>query len=174
MHPSRPHDAGSYPPPVYAPAPNRTAAPPVGLLWWAGSTAVLGIVLGVFWWLGAPGGILFGDGRLPGTWLLRDLTLAGLELVAGVAVGTVLARRLGRPGGLRRLLAAVGGSILGSLLAVLVGTALGAWIGPHGSPEIPGSGFGLHSPGAAAIWPAAAALIVFAAALFDWLQRGRP
>ncbi|MHA7263862.1 hypothetical protein ACX80W_11750 [Arthrobacter sp. TMN-37] len=174
MHPSDPPGAGSYPPPVYAPAPNRTAAPPVGLLWWAASTAVLGVVLGGFWWLGAPGGILYGDNDLPGTWLLRDLTLAGLELVAGVAVGTVLARRLGRPGQVTRILAAVGGSVLGSLLAVLVGTALGAWIGPHAGSGIPGSAFGLHSPSAAAIWPAAAAAIVFAAGLFDWLQRGRP
>jgi hypothetical protein len=146
----------------------------VGLLWWAGSTAALGVVLGVFWWLGAPGGILHGDGLNPGTWLLRDLTLAGLGLVAGVAVGTVLARRSQRPGALPRLAAAVLGSVLGSLLSVLVGTALGAWAGPRGSAEVPGSDFGLHSWGSAAVWPAAVALIVFGAALFDWLQRDRP
>ncbi len=176
MHPSQQPEqgTGSYPPPVYAPARDRTAVPPVGLLWWAGSTAVLGLVLGVFWWLGAPGGILHGDGLNPGTWLLRDLTLAGLGLVAGVAVGTVLARRLERPGALQRLAAAVTGSALGSLLAVLVGTALGAWAGPQGSQEIPGSEFGLHSPGATAVWPATVALIVFGTALFAWLQRDRP
>jgi hypothetical protein len=156
---------GTYPPPVYSgPAPT-SPVPPSSLLWWAAATALLGPVLGVLWWFVSPGGGLYGDRSEAETWLNRDLVLAGLELVAGIVVGWLLTNRLERPGAWQRVCAAVAGSMLGSLLAVAVGQGLGVLFS-GGEPEFP---FVLRSLGAAAIWPAAAALVVFLASLLGLL-----
>ena len=156
---------GTYPPPVYSgPAPT-SPVPPSSLLWWAAATALLGPVLGVLWWFASPGGGLYGDRSEAETWLNRDLVLAGLELVAGIVVGWLLTNRLERPGAWQRVCAAVAGSMLGSLLAVAVGQGLGVLFS-GGEPEFP---FVLRSLGAAAIWPAAAALVVFLASLLGLL-----
>ena len=69
----------------------------------------------------AAAGRLFGDPTSADQWLLRDLTFAGLGLAAGIAVGTVVALQLALPAPTARILAAVGGSVLGSLLALGVG-----------------------------------------------------
>ncbi|AUZ87008.1 hypothetical protein ACX80U_05380 [Arthrobacter sp. TmT3-37] len=166
-------DTGSsnYPPPVYAVAEDRRSVPPAGVFWWLGSTILLGAVVGAGWWLLAPTGRLFGDPASADQWLLRDLTLAGLEFVAGIAVGTVVALRLGLPGVVARIVAAVGGSILGSVLALAVGEGLAFLFGPHGRAELPGSDFVLQSYGALLIWPAVAALIIFATALIGLARR---
>lgn len=173
MRASQEPDTGSsnYPPPVYAVAENRRSVPPAGVFWWLGSTILLGALVGVAWWLLAPTGRLFGDPEIPAGWVLRDLTLAGLELVAGVTVGTVVAVRLHRPGVVARILAAVGGSVLGSLLALAVGEGLAYLLGPHGREGVPGSEFVLQSYGALAIWPAVAAVIIFVTALIGLARR---
>ena len=156
---------GTYPPPVYSgPAPT-SPVPPSSLLWWAAATALLGPVLGVLWWFASPGGGLYGDRSEAETWLNRDLVLAGLELVAGIVVGWLLTNRLERPGAWQRVCAAVAGSMLGSLLAVAAGQGLGVLFSGRES-EFP---FVLRSLGAAAIWPAAAALVVFLASLLGLL-----
>lgn len=174
MRASQEPDTGSttYPPPVYAAAEDRRSVPPASVFWWLGSTILLGAILGAAWWLLAPTGRLFGDPSSVDQWVLRDLTLAGLELVAGIAVGTVVALRLRLPGVVERILAAIGGSILGSLLALGVGEGLAYLLGPHGRDELPGSDFELQSYGALVIWPAVAAVIVFVTALIG-LARGR-
>lgn len=161
----------NYPPPVYSVAEDRRSVPPAGVFWWLGSTILLGAVLGAAWWLLAPTGRLFGDPSASDQWLLRDLTLAGLELVAGIAVGTVVALRLTLPAAVARILAAVGGSVLGSLLALAVGEGLAYLLGPHGQDGLPGSDFLLHSYGALAIWPAVAAVIIFTTALIGLARR---
>ncbi|MEC5199939.1 hypothetical protein RCH21_002178 [Arthrobacter sp. PL16] len=173
MRASQEPDAGSsnYPPAVYAVAENRRSVPPAGVFWWLGSTILLGAVIGVAWWLLAPTGRVFGDPVSADQWVLRDLTLAGLELVAGVAVGTVVAVRLRGPGVVARILAAIGGSVLGSLLALGVGEGLAYLFGPHGRDELPGSDFLLQSYGALAIWPAVAAVIIFVTALIGLARR---
>ncbi|MDN4612040.1 hypothetical protein [Arthrobacter burdickii] len=173
MHARQEPDTGSstYPPPVYAVAEDRRSVPPLGVVWWLGSTILLGVLVGASWWLLAPTGRLFGDPVSADQWLLRDLTLAGLELVAGIAVGTVVALRLGLPGVVPRILAAVGGSILGSLLALVVGEGLAHYVGPHGRDDVPGSAFLLQSYGALAVWPAVAAVIIFATALLGLSRR---
>lgn len=158
-------ERGTYPPPVYAgPAP-QTPVPPSSLIWWAAAMALLGPVLGVAWWLAAPGGALYGDRAAAETWLVRDLVLAGLELAAGVVVGWLLANRLELPGAWQRIATAVAGSLLGSVLAVAVGQALGALFS-GGDTEFP---FVLRSLGVAMIWPGAAALVVFLASLLGLL-----
>lgn len=175
MRASQQPDLGSsnYPPPVYAVAEDRRAVPPAGVFWWLGSTILLGALVGAAWWLLAPTGRLFGDPEVATEWVLRDLTLAGLELVAGIAIGTVVALRLGLPGVVARILAAVGGSVLGSGLALVVGEGLAYLLGPHGRDELPGSDFVLQSYGALAVWPAVAAVIIFATALIGLARRGR-
>ncbi|TKV28220.1 hypothetical protein FDK12_09655 [Arthrobacter sp. NamB2] len=173
MRASQEPDTGStnYPPPVYAVAEDRRSVPPAGVFWWLGSTVLLGAVLGVAWWLLAPTGRLFGDPVVATEWVLRDLTFAGLELLAGIAVGTVVALRLKLPGVVARILAAVGGSVLGSVLALGVGEGLAYLLGPHGRDELPGSDFVLQSYGALAIWPAVAAVIIFVTALIGLARR---
>lgn len=173
MRASQGPDTGSssYPPPVYAVAEDRRSVPPAGVFWWLGSTILLGAVLGAAWWLLAPTGRLFGDPEDAQQWVLRDLTLAGLQILAGIAVGTVVAVRLRLPGVVARIVAAVGGSILGSLLALGTGEGLALMLGPHGREDLPGSAFMLHSYGALALWPAVAAVIIFVTALIGLARR---
>ena len=163
--------ASNYPPPVYAVAEDRSAVPPAGVFWWLGSTVLLGVVIGTLWWLFAPAGRLFGDPADTQQWLLRDLTLAGLQLLAGIGIGVVVALRLRLPGVVARIIAAVGGSVVGSVLALFAGEALAFLLGPDGREDLPGSDFGLQSFGVLAIWPATAAVIIFATALIGLARR---
>jgi hypothetical protein len=163
--------SSTYPPPVYAVAEDRRSVPPAGIYWWLGSTVLLGVLLGVLWWLLAPTGRLFGDPGVAGDWVLRDLTLAALEFVAGLAVGTVVAVRLRLPGVVARVLAAIGGSIIGSALALGVGEGLAWLFGPDGRGDLPGSDFVLQSYGVLLVWPATAAVIIFATCLIGLARR---
>lgn len=158
-------EPGTYPPPVYAGPAAQTPAPPSPLLWWAAAMTLLGPVLGVLWWLAAPGGGLYGDRAAAETWLMRDLVLGGLELAAGIVVGWLLTNRIDVPGAWQRVCTAVIGSLLGSVLAVAVGQGLGALFS-GGNTEFP---FVLRSLGVAMVWPAAAALVVFLASLLGLL-----
>lgn len=158
-------EPGTYPPPVYAGHAAQTPVPPSSLLWWAAAMALLGPVIGVIWWFAAPGGGLYGDRATAETWLMRDLVLGGLELVAGIVVGWLLTNRMDLPGAWQRLCTAVAGSLLGSVLAVAVGQGLGSLFS-GGDAEFP---FVLRSLGVALIWPAAAALVVFLASLLGLL-----
>ncbi|MHA7273309.1 hypothetical protein ACX80Z_07740 [Arthrobacter sp. TMT4-20] len=158
--------AGSYPPPVYSVATEDTAVPPTSLLWWASTMVGLGLLMGMAWWFAAPGGGLYGDPAPEEAALVTDLTLGGLQLVVGIVVGWLLVQRMDLPGAWQRIGAAVGGSILGSVLAVLIGQWLGMMFGAD--PD-----FVLLSPGVAAIWPGAAALVVFVSTLIElaWGKR---
>lgn len=158
-------EPGTYPPPVYAGPAAQTPVPPSSLLWWAAAMTLLGPVLGVLWWFASPGGGLYGDRTVAESWLIRDLVLGGLELVAGVVVGWLLTNRLDLPGAWQRVCTAVAGSLLGSVLAVVVGQGLGSLFS-GGDTEFP---FVLRSLGVAMIWPAAAALVVFLASLLGLL-----
>ncbi|WP_051427175.1 hypothetical protein [Arthrobacter sp. H20] len=173
MRPSNPdaEHPGSYPPPVYAVATEDTAVPPTSLVWWACAMAGLGLLMGVVWWLAAPGGGLYGDPAPEEAQLLNDLTLGGLQLVVGLVVGWLLVQRMDLPGAWQRISAAVGGSLVGSVFAVAVGQWLGMMFGADTDPD-----FVLRSLGAAAIWPAAAALVVFVSSLIElaWGKRRSP
>ncbi|MHA7154944.1 hypothetical protein [Arthrobacter sp. TMN-50] len=168
MHPSNPdaEQPGSYPPPVYTVTTDATAVPPTSLLWWASAMAGLGLLMGVAWWFAAPGGGLYGNPAPEDAGLLSDLTLGGLQLLVGVVVGWLLVQRMDLPGAWQRIGATAGGSLIGSVLAVVAGQWLGRMFGAD--PE-----FVLHSLGAAAIWPAAAALVVFISTLIElaWGKR---
>jgi hypothetical protein len=164
-----PAEPGTYPPPVYAGPATQPPVPPSSLIWWAAAMTLLGPVLGVAWWLAAPGGGLYGDRATAETWLVRDLVLGGLELAAGIVVGWLLTNRLDLPGAWQRVGTAVAGSMVGSVLAVAVGHGLGALVS-GGDSEFP---FVLRSLGVAMIWPAAAALVVFLASLLGLLLDGQ-
>ena len=158
-------EPGTYPPAVYAGPAAETAVPPSSLIWWAAASTVLGPVLGVMLWFASPGGGFYGDRANAESWLIRDLVLGGLQLLAGVVVGWLLTNRIDLPGAWQRVCAAVGGSMVGSVLAVLVGQGLGALFS-GGDGEFP---FVLRSLGVALVWPAAAALVVFLASLLGLL-----
>lgn len=157
---------GAYPPPVYAGQAGQTTAPPSSLLWWAAAMAILGPVIGVLWWLAAPGGALYGDRTVADSWLGRDLVLGGLELAAGIVTGWLLTNRVDLPGAWQRVCAAVAGALLGSILAVAVGQGIGALFPGEEEAEFP---FVLRSLGVALVWPAATALVVFVASLLGLL-----
>ena len=161
----------TYPPPVYAVAEDRRSVPPAGIFWWLGSTILLGVLVGALWWLLAPTGRIFGDPGRAGDWVLRDLTLTALQFIAGIAVGTVVAVRLRLPGVVARVLAAIGGSVIGSALALGVGEGLAWMFGPHGRDDLPGSQFVLQAYGALLVWPATAAVIIFATCLIGLARR---
>ncbi len=174
---TQPPNAGAaqYPPAVYAQAVpgDLTSAPPASLLRWFSLTAAAGVVVGVLWWLLAPGGALYGSGEDTATWLPRDLVLGTLGLVAGVLVAAFLLPQRRRAGSYAKVLAAVVGSAAGSVIAWQIGTLAGALFGHTPSHPVSESiAFSLRSFGVLALWPAVCSLIVFAVTLVSLLRAG--
>ncbi len=165
-------------PAVAEPAP---AAPPRSskeALWLVLQPAA-GVLLGVLWWLLAPGGLnlvsgnpALADAANPGSWLPRDLVLAGLVLVAGCFTGVMLDGKLQGPTVGRRLTFALVGGALGGIVAWLVGLLTAQLFGPAPNPALgPGYGFTLRSFAVLVLWPAATAFITFVLALFGVLSK---
>ncbi|WP_052207178.1 hypothetical protein [Sinomonas humi] len=139
------------------------------VLRWLLAPLVAGIVLGVVWWLAAPGGRLYGDGSNYQDWLPRDLVFAGLGALAAVVVVIFVVRAHVRFGFAARYLAVLVGSGLGSLLMWLTGTGLGRVIGSSRTdPKVDGSAFGLDTLSALALWPAIVAIVVLALVTVLW------
>ncbi|MGO4147260.1 hypothetical protein AB4Y77_19420 [Paenarthrobacter sp. YAF11_1] len=170
-------------PTVHVPAVAEPAsAPPPGsskeTLWLVLPT-VAGVVVGVLWWLLAPGGLNFvsgnpalADASNPESWLPRDLVLAGLVLVAGCFTGVMLDGKLQGHNVGRRLTFALAGGALGGLVAWLVGLLAAQLFGPAPNPALgPGYGFTLRSYAVLLLWPAATAFITFVLALFGVLSK---
>src|SRR6478752_9838566 len=73
--------------------------PPARLPWkWFVAAAAGGVPAGLLWWLLAPGGLNFitrnpslASGTAPLVWLPRDLTLAGIMVLAGCLLAVFLA-----------------------------------------------------------------------------------
>ncbi|MBG0741431.1 hypothetical protein IV500_18875 [Paeniglutamicibacter antarcticus] len=167
--------AAQYPPAVYAKAVpgDLTSAPPASLLHWFSLTAAAGVVVGVLWWLLAPGGAFYGSGEDPATWLPRDLVLGTLGLVAGVLAAVFLLPQGRRAGSYAKVLAAVVGSAAGSVIAWQIGTLAGALFGhPTSHPASESIAFSLRSLGVLALWPAVCSLIVFVVTLLSLLRAG--
>ncbi|WP_434619236.1 hypothetical protein [Arthrobacter sp. A5] len=167
--------APQYPPAVYAQAVpgDLTSAPPASLLRWFSCTAAAGIVVGVLWWLLAPGGAFYGSGEDPANWLPRDLVLGTLGLVAGVVVALFLLPQRRNPGSYTKVLAAVVGSAAGSVIAWQLGDLAGRLFGhAPAHPANSSIAFSLRSPGVLALWPAICALLVFAVTLISLLRSG--
>ncbi|WP_369047158.1 hypothetical protein [Sinomonas sp. P10A9] len=139
------------------------------LLRWTVFPVLAGLVLGTVWVVAAPGGLLYGLGTEYAAWDERDLVFAGLGLIAGLAIAVVLAatrRRVGLP---NRGLAALAGSVLGSLAAWGTGVGLGRVLGARGvSASVAESAFGLQAVSSLAVWPCVVALMVLALTTLWW------
>lgn len=145
---------------------------------WAGALApvlgpaLLGLVVGVVWWLVAPTGpvVLLQGGSVlgaadPELTASQDGWLVGLGAAAGLLCGVVAAVRPGDAPS-RRSLAVVAGCLFGAVFAA----QLGAWLGPPsvaaqlaaGADPARGlvSPLRSHSAGVLLVWPAVAALVM--------------
>jgi hypothetical protein len=147
---------------------------------WKGPVAIAaaGLPVGLLWWLLAPTGLnlitrdpALAAGSNPGTWLPRDLVLAGLFLLAGCLSGVFTAGN--RPARLTTatVVLAVAAGAAGALLAWGTGVLAGSWWGPTPATTQGSAGvaFSLRAYAMLLIWPAAVALAIFLATVF-----GRP
>lgn len=139
------------------------------LLRWTVFPVLAGLVLGTVWAVAAPGGLFYGSGTEYATWDERDLAFAGLGLLAGLAIAFVLAATRREPGLPNRGLAALAGSILGSLAAWGTGVGLGRVLGARGvSASVAESAFGLQAVSSLAVWPGVVAVMVLALTTLWW------
>ncbi|MEV7606151.1 hypothetical protein AB0N65_11990 [Paenarthrobacter sp. NPDC089322] len=143
-------------------------------VWWFAVPAVSGVMLGVLWWVLAPGGLNvisgnpeLGDPANPDTWLPRDLVLAALMLVSGCATGLLLDGKLQGEGAGIRLASAVAGGGVGAVIAWVVGLQAAQFWGAASDPAY---GFSLRSYAVLFLWPGAIAFLTFVLALFGVLS----
>lgn len=133
---------------------------------WMRVSLALGAVMGAAWFVLAPGGAIYGDGKDYATWFPRDLALAALMLVAGV-LSAVLLLRQGRKtphiwGSAAPTLALLVAGLAGSVLAWRVGVFAGDLFQtvPDNLPS-PSMIFSLRSPAVLLLWPLASAAVLF-------------
>ncbi|MCQ9164251.1 MULTISPECIES: hypothetical protein [unclassified Arthrobacter] len=143
----------------------RTTAPArPGWLRWLALSMAAGIVAGIVWWLAAPGGAFYGQGKDYTVWPGRDLVLAGVCVLCGLLAGMLLARHAARygTGAAARFLAVLAGGLLGSVLAWRVGVFAGdLFQTPPDNMPSPSMVFSLRSPSVLLLWPLAASAVVF-------------
>lgn len=140
--------------------------------------AVAGIPAGILWWLLAPGGLnlitrdpALATGSNPSVWLPRDLTLAGLMVLAGCLLAVFLADRR-RPRPEASLVLGLAGALVGSLLAWQAGMLAGRlWGAPVDTSLNASLAFSLRALPALLLWPAATAISVFVLELLEQLGR---
>ncbi|WP_457949531.1 hypothetical protein ACTAQI_03255 [Pseudarthrobacter sp. alpha12b] len=130
--------------------------------------AAAGIPAGLLWWILAPGGLnlitrdpALAAGTAPLVWLPRDLTLAGILVLAGCLLAVFLADGK-RADPQAALLTGLAGALAGS--AVAWGT--GVLVGRLWSPAVDTSAnasiaFSLRAWPVLLLWPAATAVSVF-------------
>ncbi|MGO4248990.1 hypothetical protein AB4Y87_17390 [Paenarthrobacter sp. RAF54_2] len=146
---------------------------------WLVLPAASGVVIGILWWILAPGGgnLVSGNPDLanpanPASWLPRDLALAALMLVAGCVTGLLLDGKLQGTGVGRRLALALAGGAAGAAVAWVVGLVAGQLWGPAPDPSLGAEyGFTLRSYAVLVLWPGAIAFVTFVLALFGVLSR---
>lgn len=165
--------AGTYPPNAYPPSAyaqgvpaELTQAPPATWRRWLLLTAVVGVAVGVLWWLAAPGGAFYGSGKDYTIWFGRDLVLASLGVLAGLGTAVLLLRAAAKPGGeehsTARFLAATAGALLGSAVAWRVGVFAGdLFQTPPANMANPSIVFSLRSASVMLVWPLVTAGVVF-------------
>jgi hypothetical protein len=140
--------------------------------------AAAGIPAGILWWVLAPGGLnlitrdpALATGSNPSVWLPRDLTLAGLMILAGCLLAVFVAdRRRARPEA--SVVLALAGALAGSLLAWQAGMlAARLWGAPVDASVNASIAFSLRALPVLLVWPAATAISVFVLELLDQLGR---
>jgi hypothetical protein len=142
--------------------------------------AAAGVPAGILWWLLAPGGMNLvtrdphlGTGGNPAVWLPRDLTLAGLMVLAGCLLAVFLADRK-RPNPQAALLLGLAGALAGSVLAWQAGILSARLWGPAVDASANASiAFSLRSLPVLLLWPAATAVSVFALELLTLFGNNR-
>lgn len=143
----------------------RTTAPaPAGWLRWLGLSAAGGVAAGLTWWLAAPGGAFYGQGKDYTIWVARDLVLAGLMVLGGLTAAGLLIRSAARhgSGATVRLVAVLAGGLLGSVLAWRTGVFAGdLFQTPPDNMPSPSIVFSLRSPSVLLLWPLATSVAVF-------------
>ncbi|WP_253182732.1 hypothetical protein [Arthrobacter sp. SW1] len=137
-----------------------------------------GAVLGIAWWLLAPGGanLLSGDPAMadpsaPLTRLPRDLMLAALLLLAGCFTAVLLDSTPADKGRPMRTLLATAGGLAGAVAAWQLGLLADQWWG-SGVPLPDEDGFTLRSLVVLLVWPGAVALLAFVFNLIGLLAKG--
>ncbi|MFJ5957911.1 hypothetical protein ACIQC5_18365 [Paenarthrobacter sp. NPDC092416] len=146
---------------------------------WLALPAASGVLLGVVWWVLAPGGLNLVSGNPdlanaanPDSWLPRDLVLAGMMLVSGCFTGVMLDGKLQGPGAGRRLGFALVGGAVGGVMAWLTGLLAALLWGAAPDPALGLEyGFTLRSFAVLLLWPGATAFVTFVLALFGVLSR---
>ena len=130
--------------------------------------AAAGVPAGLLWWLLAPGGLnlitrnpSLASGTAPLVWLPRDLTLAGIMVLAGCLLAVFLADGK-RPDPQTALLAGLVGAVAGSLAAWGTGILAARLWGPAVDNSVNASvAFSLRALPVLLLWPAATAVSVF-------------
>ncbi|MDJ0313235.1 hypothetical protein [Arthrobacter sp. H35-D1] len=153
---------------------------PGGMMWgrWLAVFGITGAAAGILWWLAAPTGAFYGDGKDYIEWFPRDAVLALLLTLAGVGAGLLAlwTRRRRRrngdgtvvPEGVLVLVLAVGG-LAGSVLAWRMGVFAGDLFGSPPSPmENPSMVFSLRSGPVLVLWPLASVLVLFLRSLYSY------
>lgn len=164
----------------------REAEPPLRSAFWRSRDtlwlvlpAAGGVVLGVLWWVLAPGGlnVLSGNPELanpsnPDSWLPRDLVLAAIMVAAGCVVGLFLDGKLNGAGTGRRFVLALAGGAVWAAVSWAVGLLAAQLWGKAPDPALgPEYGFTLRSYAVLLLWPCATAFVTFILALFGVLSR---
>ena len=130
--------------------------------------AAAGVPAGLLWLLLAPGGLnlitrnpSLASGTAPLVWLPRDLTLAGIMVLAGCLLAVFLADGK-RPDPQTALLAGLVGAVAGSLAAWGTGILAARLWGPAVDTSVNASvAFSLRALPVLLLWPAATAVSVF-------------
>jgi hypothetical protein len=140
-----------------------------GVAPWFVGPVLAGVILGIVWWLAAPGGRLEGDGSDYHSWLARDLVFAGFAAFAALVVVVFVVRANSRDGFAPRHLSALLGSGVGSVLMWLTGVALGQAFGSSRTdPSVDGSAFSLQALSALALWPGIVAVVILGLMTIMW------
>ncbi|TNB73242.1 hypothetical protein FHJ30_08455 [Arthrobacter sp. BB-1] len=140
--------------------------------------AAAGVPLGILWWLLAPGGLnlitrdpSLASGTNPVVWLPRDLTLAGLLVLAGCLLAVFLAdRKSVDPQA--DLLMGLAGALCGAVTAWQAGLLSAQLWAPAVDASANASiAFSLRAWPVLLLWPAATAASVFVLELLNLLGR---
>lgn len=138
--------------------------------------AAAGVPVGILWWLLAPGGLnlvtrdpALSSGTNPVVWLPRDLTLAGLLVLAGCLLAVFLADRK-RAEPQADLLTGLAGALCGAVVAWQAGLLSAQLWAPAVDASANASiAFSLRAWPVLLLWPAATAVSVFALELLNLL-----
>lgn len=146
---------------------------------WLAFSAVAGVAAGILWWLLAPGGAFYGDGKDFEVWLPRDATLGLLMLVAGILSAVLVLRgrrKTARQGSApasgteTALMAALAvGGFAGSVIAWRIGVFAGdLFHTPPDNMANPSIVFSLRSASVLILWPLASIAVVFVSTLVSY------